>query len=92
MFANATLPFCSKQLSPTSRSKRMPQGRTIPPMGPETKVYVVWVERYDDIGMYNFLVFTKVTTGQEPEEKLFLFFFFKCWIMEPQTSLNWKAP
>ncbi|ETE70670.1 Ral GTPase-activating protein subunit beta, partial [Ophiophagus hannah] len=23
--------------------------RAIPPMGPETKVYVVWVERYDDI-------------------------------------------
>ncbi|XP_066186605.1 ral GTPase-activating protein subunit beta isoform X6 [Sylvia atricapilla] len=40
----------SQRLSPTSRSKRMPQGRTIPPMGPETKVYVVWVERYDDIG------------------------------------------
>lgn len=50
MFVNATLPLCSKQLSPTSRSKRVPQGRTIPPMGPETKVYVVWVERYDDIG------------------------------------------
>lgn len=48
--ANAALPLCSKQLSPTSRSKRVPQGRTIPPMGPETKVYVVWVERYDDIG------------------------------------------
>ncbi|XP_025926555.1 ral GTPase-activating protein subunit beta-like [Apteryx rowi] len=39
----------SQRLSPTSRSKRIPQGRTIPPMGPETKVYVVWVERYDDI-------------------------------------------
>ncbi|KAK2520565.1 Ralgapb [Columba guinea] len=39
----------SQRLSPTSRSKRVPQGRTIPPMGPETKVYVVWVERYDDI-------------------------------------------
>uniref|UniRef100_A0A8C5TZB7 Ral GTPase-activating protein subunit beta n=1 Tax=Malurus cyaneus samueli TaxID=2593467 RepID=A0A8C5TZB7_9PASS len=39
----------SQRLSPTSRSKRMPQSRTIPPMGPETKVYVVWVERYDDI-------------------------------------------
>ncbi|XP_010084585.1 PREDICTED: ral GTPase-activating protein subunit beta-like, partial [Pterocles gutturalis] len=39
----------SQRLSPTSRSKRVPQGRTIPPVGPETKVYVVWVERYDDI-------------------------------------------
>lgn len=70
MFANASLPLCSKQLSPTSRSKRVPQGRTIPPMGPETKVYVVWVERYDDIGAWKFLLFAKVTTGQEPEEKL----------------------
>ncbi|XP_073166071.1 ral GTPase-activating protein subunit beta isoform X5 [Lepidochelys kempii] len=39
----------SQRLSPTSRSKKLPQGRTIPPMGPETKVSVVWVERYDDI-------------------------------------------
>ncbi|XP_025022215.1 ral GTPase-activating protein subunit beta-like [Python bivittatus] len=39
----------SQRLSPTSRSKKLPQGRAIPPMGPETKVYVVWVERYDDI-------------------------------------------
>lgn len=53
MFANAGFLLCSKQLSPTSRSKKVPQGRTIPPMGPETKVYVVWVERYDDIGVYN---------------------------------------
>uniref|UniRef100_A0A8C8MKY2 Ral GTPase-activating protein subunit beta n=1 Tax=Oncorhynchus tshawytscha TaxID=74940 RepID=A0A8C8MKY2_ONCTS len=35
--------------SPTVKSKKMPPGRTIPPMGPETKVLVVWVERYDDI-------------------------------------------
>ncbi|KAM9121056.1 ral GTPase-activating protein subunit beta isoform 4-T4 [Pangshura tecta] len=39
----------SQRLSPTSRSKKLPRGRTIPPMGPETKVSVVWVERYDDI-------------------------------------------
>ncbi|XP_070601016.1 ral GTPase-activating protein subunit beta isoform X2 [Erythrolamprus reginae] len=39
----------SQKLSPTSKSKKFPQGRAIPPMGPETKVYVVWVERYDDI-------------------------------------------
>ncbi|KAM7150626.1 ral GTPase-activating protein subunit beta isoform 3-T3 [Macrochelys suwanniensis] len=39
----------SQRLSPTSRSKKLPQSRTIPPMGPETKVSVVWVERYDDI-------------------------------------------
>uniref|UniRef100_A0A8C6Y8N3 Ral GTPase-activating protein subunit beta n=1 Tax=Naja naja TaxID=35670 RepID=A0A8C6Y8N3_NAJNA len=40
----------SQRLSPTSKSKKFPQGRAIPPMGPETKVYVVWVERYDDVG------------------------------------------
>uniref|UniRef100_A0A8C6Y6B0 Ral GTPase-activating protein subunit beta n=1 Tax=Naja naja TaxID=35670 RepID=A0A8C6Y6B0_NAJNA len=39
----------SQRLSPTSKSKKFPQGRAIPPMGPETKVYVVWVERYDDV-------------------------------------------
>ncbi|XP_069508228.1 ral GTPase-activating protein subunit beta isoform X2 [Ambystoma mexicanum] len=39
----------SQRLSPTSRAKKVPQGRTIPPMGPETKVSVVWVEQYDDI-------------------------------------------
>uniref|UniRef100_A0A8C4Y9T0 Ral GTPase activating protein non-catalytic subunit beta n=1 Tax=Gopherus evgoodei TaxID=1825980 RepID=A0A8C4Y9T0_9SAUR len=50
LFPNHTDNFNSLQrLSPTSRSKKLPQGRTIPPMGPETKVSVVWVERYDDI-------------------------------------------
>ncbi|XP_046880746.1 LOW QUALITY PROTEIN: ral GTPase-activating protein subunit beta-like [Hypomesus transpacificus] len=37
------------QRSPTAKCKKMPPGRTIPPMGPETKVLVVWVERFDDI-------------------------------------------
>ena len=30
--------------------KKLPQGRPVPPLGPETRVAVVWVERYDDIG------------------------------------------
>lgn len=30
--------------------KKLPQGRPVPPLGPETRVSVVWVERYDDIG------------------------------------------
>lgn len=39
--------FCQ---SPTVKSKKLPSGRSLPPLGPETKVLVVWVERYDDIG------------------------------------------
>lgn len=39
------------QLSPSSRMKKLPQGRPVPPLGPETRVSVVWVERYDDIGI-----------------------------------------
>ncbi|XP_041080438.1 ral GTPase-activating protein subunit beta-like isoform X9 [Polyodon spathula] len=39
----------SQRLSPTTKAKKMPPGRTMPPLGPETKVLVVWVERYDDI-------------------------------------------
>lgn len=39
--------------SPTVKSKKLPSGRNIPPLGPETKVLVVWVERYDDIGNKN---------------------------------------
>ncbi|XP_062315849.1 ral GTPase-activating protein subunit beta isoform X3 [Osmerus eperlanus] len=37
------------QRSPTAKCKKMPPGRSIPPIGPETKVLVVWVERFDDI-------------------------------------------
>nr|XP_055068877.1 ral GTPase-activating protein subunit beta isoform X4 [Misgurnus anguillicaudatus] len=37
------------QRSPTAKSRKLPVGRTIPPLGPDTKVLVVWVERYDDI-------------------------------------------
>ncbi|XP_039175073.1 ral GTPase-activating protein subunit beta isoform X1 [Crotalus tigris] len=56
----------SQRLSPTSRSKKFPQGRAIPPMGPETKVYVVWVERYDDIENFPLSDFVSETsTGVE---------------------------
>lgn len=38
------------QLSPLVKSKRSSTGKSVPPLGPETKVFVVWVERFDDIG------------------------------------------
>lgn len=37
------------QRSPTVKSKKTPSGRSIPTLGPDTKVLVVWVERFDDI-------------------------------------------
>ncbi|XP_018581458.1 ral GTPase-activating protein subunit beta isoform X5 [Scleropages formosus] len=37
------------QRNPTMKTKKMPSGRALPPLGPETKVLVVWVERFDDI-------------------------------------------
>ncbi|XP_064821602.1 ral GTPase-activating protein subunit beta-like isoform X3 [Oncorhynchus masou masou] len=49
LFPNHSDNVAPVQRSPTVKSKKMPPGRTIPPMGPETKVLVVWVERYDDI-------------------------------------------
>lgn len=33
------------------RAKRSSTGKPYPQLGPETKVFVVWVERFDDIGM-----------------------------------------
>ncbi|XP_029102082.1 ral GTPase-activating protein subunit beta-like isoform X5 [Scleropages formosus] len=39
----------TQRLSPTARVKKMSSGRPVPPLGPETKVLVVWVERFDDI-------------------------------------------
>ena len=38
------------QLSPMVKTKRASTGKAAPPLGPETKVLVVWVERFDDIG------------------------------------------
>ncbi|KAM9296042.1 ral GTPase-activating protein subunit beta [Gastrophryne carolinensis] len=50
LFPNHTESLNSTQrLSPTSRNKKLPQGRTVPPLGPETKVAVVWLEQYDDL-------------------------------------------
>ncbi|KAM4691267.1 ral GTPase-activating protein subunit beta isoform 2-T2 [Rhinophrynus dorsalis] len=50
LFPNHTESLNSTQrLSPTSRTKKLPHGRIIPPMGPETKVAVVWLEQYDDL-------------------------------------------
>ncbi|XP_053309405.1 ral GTPase-activating protein subunit beta isoform X2 [Spea bombifrons] len=50
LFPNHTESLNSTQrLSPSSRTKKLPQGRTVPPLGPETKVAVVWLEQYDDI-------------------------------------------
>ncbi|XP_035238591.1 ral GTPase-activating protein subunit beta-like isoform X4 [Anguilla anguilla] len=37
------------QRSPSVRSKKLPSGKSVPPLGPETKVLVVWVESFDDI-------------------------------------------
>uniref|UniRef100_A0A673GXL3 Ral GTPase-activating protein subunit beta-like n=1 Tax=Sinocyclocheilus rhinocerous TaxID=307959 RepID=A0A673GXL3_9TELE len=40
----------TQRVTPSAfRSLKLPSGRTIPPLGPDTKVLVVWVERYDDI-------------------------------------------
>ncbi|XP_034447571.1 ral GTPase-activating protein subunit beta isoform X1 [Hippoglossus hippoglossus] len=39
----------AKKLSPLVKTKRSSTGKSFPPLGPETKVFVVWVERFDDI-------------------------------------------
>ncbi|XP_068601913.1 ral GTPase-activating protein subunit beta-like [Brachionichthys hirsutus] len=39
----------AKKLSPLVKMKRSSTGKSFPPLGPETKVFVVWVERFDDI-------------------------------------------
>lgn len=49
LFPNHSDNMGPSQRSPTAKSKKLPSGRNIPPLGPETKVLVVWVERYDDI-------------------------------------------
>lgn len=40
------------QLSPLVKTKRSSTGKSFPPLSPETKVFVVWVERFDDIGRH----------------------------------------
>ncbi|KAL1272258.1 hypothetical protein QQF64_028120 [Cirrhinus molitorella] len=49
LFPNHSDNMGPAQRSPTVKSRKLPPGRTIPPLGPDTKVLVVWVERYDDI-------------------------------------------
>ncbi|KAJ8359230.1 hypothetical protein SKAU_G00157550 [Synaphobranchus kaupii] len=49
LFPNHSENLGPSQRSPTVKMKKMPLSRTVPPLGPETKVLVVWVERYDDI-------------------------------------------
>ncbi|XP_031423890.1 ral GTPase-activating protein subunit beta isoform X5 [Clupea harengus] len=49
LFPNHSDNMGPTQRSPTVKSKKMPSGRSIPTLGPETKVLVVWVERFDDI-------------------------------------------
>ncbi|XP_051986112.1 ral GTPase-activating protein subunit beta-like isoform X6 [Xyrauchen texanus] len=49
LFPNHSDNMGPTQRSPTVKSRKLPTGRTIPPLGPDTKVLVVWVERYDDI-------------------------------------------
>ncbi|XP_026121508.1 ral GTPase-activating protein subunit beta-like isoform X2 [Carassius auratus] len=49
LFPNHSDSMGPSQRSPTVKSRKLPAGRTIPPLGPDTKVLVVWVERYDDI-------------------------------------------
>uniref|UniRef100_A0A3Q2E0A1 Ral GTPase-activating protein subunit beta n=1 Tax=Cyprinodon variegatus TaxID=28743 RepID=A0A3Q2E0A1_CYPVA len=39
----------AKKLSPLFKTKRSSTGKSYPQLGPETKVFVVWVERFDDI-------------------------------------------
>ncbi|XP_036039085.1 ral GTPase-activating protein subunit beta isoform X8 [Onychomys torridus] len=56
----------SQRLSPSSRMKKLPQGRPVPPLGPETRVSVVWVERYDDIENFPLSdLMTEISTGVE---------------------------
>uniref|UniRef100_A0A667ZIL2 Ral GTPase-activating protein subunit beta n=1 Tax=Myripristis murdjan TaxID=586833 RepID=A0A667ZIL2_9TELE len=42
----------AKKLSPLVKTKRSSTGKSFPLLGPETKVFVVWVERFDDIGKH----------------------------------------
>uniref|UniRef100_A0A674NWH6 Ral GTPase-activating protein subunit beta n=1 Tax=Takifugu rubripes TaxID=31033 RepID=A0A674NWH6_TAKRU len=41
--------FPNNFLSPLAKTKRSSSGKSFPPLGPDTKVFVVWVERFDDI-------------------------------------------
>ncbi|KAL4646238.1 ral GTPase-activating protein subunit beta-like isoform X10 [Arapaima gigas] len=56
----------TQRLSPTARVKKIPSGRPVPPLGPETKVFVVWVECYDDIENFPLSdLLSETSTGME---------------------------
>uniref|UniRef100_A0A4W4EZX2 Ral GTPase-activating protein subunit alpha/beta N-terminal domain-containing protein n=1 Tax=Electrophorus electricus TaxID=8005 RepID=A0A4W4EZX2_ELEEL len=66
LFPNHSDNMGPSQRSPTAKSKKM-AGRSVPPLGPETKVLVVWVERYDDIENFTVseLIELRTSTGVE---------------------------
>ncbi|XP_072571548.1 ral GTPase-activating protein subunit beta isoform X4 [Paramormyrops kingsleyae] len=49
LFPDQSENIAPAQRSPTVKARKVTPGRSLPPLGPETKVLVVWVERYDDI-------------------------------------------
>uniref|UniRef100_A0A674DCI8 Ral GTPase-activating protein subunit beta-like n=1 Tax=Salmo trutta TaxID=8032 RepID=A0A674DCI8_SALTR len=49
LFPNHSDNLAASQRSSMVKTKRSSTGKTAPPLGPETKVLVIWVERYDDI-------------------------------------------
>ncbi|XP_010874093.3 ral GTPase-activating protein subunit beta isoform X2 [Esox lucius] len=49
LFPNNSDNLAASQRNSMVKTKRSSTGKTAPPLGPETKVLVVWVERYDDI-------------------------------------------
>ncbi|XP_067095907.1 ral GTPase-activating protein subunit beta-like isoform X5 [Osmerus mordax] len=56
----------AKKLSPLVKTKRASTGRAAPPLGPETKVLVVWVERFDDVENFPLSdLMAETTTGLE---------------------------
>uniref|UniRef100_A0A672J2I9 Ral GTPase-activating protein subunit beta n=1 Tax=Salarias fasciatus TaxID=181472 RepID=A0A672J2I9_SALFA len=53
-----------ESLSPLVKAKRSSTGKSFPQLGPETKVFVVWVERFDDIGKQLLLFYdSNIRTG-----------------------------
>ncbi|XP_061114074.1 ral GTPase-activating protein subunit beta-like isoform X3 [Conger conger] len=52
--------------SPSVKSKKLPSGRSVPHLGPETKVLVVWVESFDDIESFPLSdLLAETSTGME---------------------------
>lgn len=54
------------------KSKRSSSGKSFPPLGPDTKVFVVWVERFDDIGRLIFLNLLSSKKGESKARKNFI--------------------